>query len=282
MKKIILSADSSCDLSKELIEKYEVNLFPAHINLKDKGYRDGVDITPDMIYETFYNEGVLPKTSAANPYEYIEYFKKWADEGYEVIHFNLGSALSSLYQNAHLAALELGNVYAIDSANLSTGSGMLVIEAAERIKKGMPIEQIIEEINNLKGKIQTSFIIDTLTFLKEGGRCSALAAFSANLLNIKPCILVDNTDGKMTVGKKYRGNLKKVLIQYTKEVLSRDDIDLRRIFITHSGTSDEIINTVKETVQEMHNFEEILVTRAGCTISSHCGPNTLGLIFRTK
>ena len=159
---------------------------------------------------------------------------------------------------------------------------MLVIEAAERIKKGMPIEQIIEEINNLKGKIQTSFIIDTLTFLKEGGRCSALAAFSANLLNIKPCILVDNTDGKMTVGKKYRGNLKKVLIQYTKEVLSRDDIDLRRIFITHSGTSDEIINTVKETVQEMHNFEEILVTRAGCTISSHCGPNTLGLIFRTK
>ncbi|HHX93854.1 MAG TPA: DegV family protein [Tenericutes bacterium] len=282
MKKIILSADSSCDLSKELIEKYEVNVFPAHINLKDKGYRDGVDITPDMIYETFYNEGVLPKTSAANPYEYIEYFKKWADEGYEVIHFNLGSALSSLYQNAHLAALELGNVYAIDSANLSTGSGMLVIEAAERIKKGMPIEQIIEEINNLKGKIQTSFIIDTLTFLKEGGRCSALAAFSANLLNIKPCILVDNTDGKMTVGKKYRGNLKKVLIQYTKEVLSRDDIDLRRIFITHSGTSDEIINTVKETVQEMHNFEEILVTRAGCTISSHCGPNTLGLIFRTK
>lgn len=282
MKKIILSADSSCDLSKELIEKYEVNLFPAHINLKDKGYRDGVDITPDMIYETFYNEGVLPKTSAANPYEYIEYFKKWADEGYEVIHFNLGSALSSLYQNAHLAALELGNVYAIDSANLSTGSGMLVIEAAERIKKGMPIEQIIEEINNLKGKIQTSFIIDTLTFLKEGGRCSALAAFSANLLNIKPCILVDNTDGKMTVGKKYRGNLKKVLIQYTKEVLSRDDIDLRRIFITHSGTSDEIINTVKETVQEMHNFEEILVTRAGCTVSSHCGPNTLGLIFRTK
>lgn len=282
MKKIILSADSSCDLSKELIEKYEVNLFPAHINLKDKGYRDGVDITPDMIYETFYNEGVLPKTSAANPYEYIEYFKKWTDEGYEVIHFNLGSALSSLYQNAHLAALELGNVYAIDSANLSTGSGMLVIEAAERIKKGMPIEQIIEEINNLKGKIQTSFIIDTLTFLKEGGRCSALAAFSANLLNIKPCILVDNTDGKMTVGKKYRGNLKKVLIQYTKEVLSRDDIDLRRIFITHSGTSDEIINTVKETVQEMHNFEEILVTRAGCTISSHCGPNTLGLIFRTK
>lgn len=282
MKKIILSADSSCDLSKELVEKYEVNLFPAHINLKDKGYRDGVDITPDMIYETFYNEGVLPKTSAANPYEYIEYFKKWADEGYEVIHFNLGSALSSLYQNAHLAALELGNVYAIDSANLSTGSGMLVIEAAERIKKGMPIEQIIEEINNLKGKIQTSFIIDTLTFLKEGGRCSALAAFSANLLNIKPCILVDNTDGKMTVGKKYRGNLKKVLIQYTKEVLSRDDIDLRRIFITHSGTSDEIINTVKETVQEMHNFEEILVTRAGCTVSSHCGPNTLGLIFRTK
>lgn len=282
MKKIILSADSSCDLSKELIEKYEVNVFPAHINLKDKGYRDGVDITPDMIYETFYNEGVLPKTSAANPYEYIEYFKKWADEGYEVIHFNLGSALSSLYQNAHLAALELGNVYAIDSANLSTGSGMLVIEAAERIKKGMPIEQIIEEINNLKGKIQTSFIIDTLTFLKEGGRCSALAAFSANLLNIKPCILVDNTDGKMTVGKKYRGNLKKVLIQYTKEVLSRDDIDLRRIFITHSGTSDEIINTVKETVQEMHNFEEILVTRAGCTVSSHCGPNTLGLIFRTK
>lgn len=283
MSNIILSADSTCDLSEELKKRYNVNCQPLHVHLGDKLYRDGVDITPDMIYETFDKEKILPKTSAPNPQEYIDYFKQWTDEGYDVIHISLGSSLSSSHQNAKLAAEELGNVYVIDSGNLSTGMGLLVIEAAERIAKGVPASQIYEEVVALKSKVHASFVIDSLTYLREGGRCSALTAFSANLLNIKPSITVDNTDGNMTVGKKYRGSLERVLKRYVKDQLKdRTDLKLDRVFITHSGTSQEIIDTVQQAVEELVDFKEILITRAGCTISSHCGPNTLGVLFMTE
>lgn len=283
MKKIILSADSTCDLDDRLKERYEVHCQPLHINLGDKQYEDGVNISPDDIYETYERQRILPKTSAPNPKEYIDYFKKWTDQGHEVVHISLGSGISSSYQNACIAAEELGNVYPIDSGNLSTGMGLLVIEAAERIVKGMPAEQISEEINHLKSKVEASFVIDKLTYLHEGGRCSAIAAFSANLLNIKPCIEVDPTSGNMNVGKKYRGALPKTLKRYTMDKLNgRSDIKLDRVFITHSGTSPENIATVKQTIEEIADFKEILVTRAGCTISSHCGPNTLGVLFVTN
>ncbi|GIN57892.1 DegV domain-containing protein [Lederbergia ruris] len=283
MKKIILSADSTCDLDDRLKERYEVHCQPLHINLGDKQYEDGVNISPDDIYETYERQRILPKTSAPNPKEYIDYFKKWTDQGHEVVHISLGSGISSSYQNACIAAEELGNVYPIDSGNLSTGMGLLVIEAAERIVKGMPAEQISEEINHLKSKVEASFVIDKLTYLHEGGRCSAIAAFSANLLNIKPCIEVDPTSGNMNVGKKYRGALPKTLKRYTMDKLNgRSDIKLDRVFITHSGTSPENIAAVKQTIEEVADFKEILVTRAGCTISSHCGPNTLGVLFVTN
>jgi len=283
MKKIILSADSTCDLDDPLKEKYQVNCLPLHIHFGDKEYKDGVDITPDDIYDIYEKNHTLPKTSAPNPLEYIEYFKKWTDEGYEVIHLSIGSGISSSFQNSCIAAQELGNVYPIDSGNLSTGIGLLVIEAAERIAKGMPAAQICQEINALKAKVQSSFIIDSLTYLYEGGRCSALAALGANLLNIKPCIEVDNSSGKMSVGKKYRGALSRVLQQYTRDKLTeRTDLKYDRIFITHSGTSAENIDLVRKTIEEVADFREILVTRAGCTISSHCGPNTLGILFMTN
>lgn len=283
MKKIILSADSTCDLDDRLKERYEVHCQPLHINLGDKQYEDGVNISPDDIYEIYERQRILPKTSAPNPKEYIDYFKKWTDQGHEVVHISLGSGISSSYQNACIAAEELGNVYPIDSGNLSTGMGLLVIEAAERIVKGMPAEQISEEINHLKSKVEASFVIDKLTYLHEGGRCSAIAAFSANLLNIKPCIEVDPTSGNMNVGKKYRGALPKTLKRYTMDKLNgRSDIKLDRVFITHSGTSPENIAAVKQTIEEVADFKEILVTRAGCTISSHCGPNTLGVLFVTN
>ncbi|MFS0616065.1 DegV family protein [Lederbergia ruris] len=283
MKKIILSADSTCDLDDRLKERYGVHCQPLHINLGDKQYEDGVNISPDDIYETYERQRILPKTSAPNPKEYIDYFKKWTDQGHEVVHISLGSGISSSYQNACIAAEELGNVYPIDSGNLSTGMGLLVIEAAERIVKGMPAEQISEEINHLKSKVEASFVIDKLTYLHEGGRCSAIAAFSANLLNIKPCIEVDPTSGNMNVGKKYRGALPKTLKRYTMDKLNgRSDIKLDRVFITHSGTSPENIAAVKQTIEEVAGFKEILVTRAGCTISSHCGPNTLGVLFVTN
>jgi DegV family protein with EDD domain len=283
MGKIILSADSTCDLDEKLKERYEVHCHPLHIILGDEDHQDGVDISPDDIYDTYQKEKILPKTAAPNPSEYIDYFKKWTDEGYEVIHISLGSGISSSYQNCRIAAQELGNVYPIDSCNLSTGMAHLVIEAAERIANGMPAEQIYQELNVLKTKVHASFVIDNLTYLYEGGRCSALAAFGANLLNIKPSIEVDNTTGNMKVGKKYRGSLTKVLKNYTIDKLKeQNDIKPDRIFITHSGISPERIQLVQETIEEIAHFEEVLVTRAGCTISSHCGPNTLGVLFMTK
>ncbi|WP_207671419.1 DegV family protein [Clostridium thermarum] len=283
LSKVILSADTTCDLGEVLKEKYSISYYPLHVILGDKQFQDGVDITPDKIYETYNEKRILPKTAAVNPDEYYKYFKKWTDEGYEVIHVNLGSGISSPYQNSCIAAEELKNVYTIDSQNLSTGTGLLVLEAADRIAQGMPAAQIQEEINTLRTKVHASFVLDSLTFLAAGGRCSALTAFGANILNIKPCIEVDNTSGRMGVGKKYRGSLDKVLKHYTEDKLKdRTDLKLDRVFITHSGISDERIELVKNTIKELADFKEILVTRAGCTISSHCGPNTLGVLFMTK
>lgn len=282
-KNIILCADSTCDLGAELIEKYGVKIYPLHVLVDGEPHRDGADITPDDIYKIYEEKGVLPKTAAVAPAEYIDFFKPFIDEGNEVIHISLGGALSSSHNNCRLASLELDGVYAVDSCNLSTGSGLLVIEAAERIAKGMAAEDIVKELEEIKGKISASFVINDLEFLHKGGRCSALAMFGANVLKLKPSIKVDNTNGSMGVDKKYRGTLDKALSDYVADQLKdRTDLDTRRIFITHSGISDERIALVKDLVAQYADFEEILVTRAGCTISSHCGPNTLGVLFITK
>jgi DegV family protein with EDD domain len=283
MNKVILSADSACDLDDILRKRYAVHCYPYHILLGDKQYQDGVDITADEIYHAFQEDRILPKTAAINVGEFINYFKQWTDEGYEVIHLALGSALSSTYRNCCIAAKELKNVYPIDSRSLSTGIGMLAIEAAERIAQGMSAAEIQQEINSLRTKNQVSFVLDTLEFLHAGGRCNGIASISANLLKIKPCIEVDNTTGKMRVGQKFRGALDKVLKKYVvNKLLNREDLNLNRIFITHSGISSELINLVRDTILDIADFKEILVTRAGCTIASHCGPNTLGIIFMTK
>ncbi len=283
-KPIVLCADSTCDLGPELVERYNVKVYPFHVLLDGQTYSDGVDLVPDDIYRVYKEKGMLPKTAAINMAEYLEYFQSFVDEGFEVIHINLGAGLSSSHNNARMAAEELEGVYVVDSANLSTGSGLLVIEAAERIEAGMEAAKIAEELRELVTKSHASFVIDTLEFLHKGGRCSALARFGANLLGLKPCIEVNNTDGgKMGVGKKYRGTLEKCLTQYVKDRLEgRDDLKLDRVFITHSGISDERIELVRELVKQYADFEEILVTRAGCTVSSHCGPNTLGVLFMTK
>lgn len=283
MSKIILSADSPCDLSEELIERYKVNILPLHVILGETDYLDGVGITVDEIYKYYEQHKILPKTAAIAPHEYITYFKKWTDEGYSVIHLNISSDMSSSHQNCLLAAQQLENVYPIDSRNLSTGIGLLVLEAAERIEQGMAVEDIVKEVTKLREKVQASFILDTLQYLHAGGRCSAVAALGANLLNLKPCIEVDNSIGRMGVGKKYRGKLMSVLKNYVKDKLTdRQDLNLKRIFITHSGIPSEYIELVREKIEEYADFQEINVTRAGSTISSHCGPNTLGILFMTK
>ena len=283
MRKIILSADSTCDLGDELKEKYQVHYYPFHIILEGKDYQDNVDITPGDIFQRYYEKKVLPKTAAINVEEYVNYFRPFVEQGYEVVHLNLGSALSSAHQNCMLAARELKGVYPVDSGNLSTGIGHLFLDAGEMIKEGLGAEEIAGKLNQRKNLVHSSFILDTLKFMSAGGRCSNVMALGANLLNIKPCIEVNNKDGSMDVGKKYRGSLKKVLPLYVKDKLQEyQGICTDKIFITHSGIDQEYIELVKEAIQEEKEFQNIYVTRASCTISCHCGPNTLGILFETK
>ena len=283
MRKIILSADSTCDLGDELKEKYQVHYYPFHIILEGKDYQDNVDITPGDIFQRYYEKKVLPKTAAINVEEYVNYFRPFVEQGYEVVHLNLGSALSSAHQNCMLAARELKGVYPVDSGNLSTGIGHLVLDAGEMIKEGLGAEEIAGKLNQRKNLVHSSFILDTLKFMSAGGRCSNVMALGANLLNIKPCIEVNNKDGSMDVGKKYRGSLDKVLPLYVKDKLQEyQGICTDKIFITHSGIDQEYIELVKKAIQEEKEFQNIYVTRASCTISCHCGPNTLGILFETK
>ena len=184
-QKVILSADSTCDLSAALIERYQVHMYPLHILLEGRQYADG-EISPDALYEAWWQHKQLPKTSAITPGEYVEYFRQWVEDGYQVVHINLGSNLSSAYQNCCIAAEELGNVYPVDSCNLSTGMGLLVIEAAERIAQGMDGRQIQQEVNALRPYAHASFVLDTLEFLHAGGRCSSVAMLGANLCNMPP------------------------------------------------------------------------------------------------
>jgi len=282
-KPIVLCADSTCDLSPELIEKYNVHILPLHVNLDGNSYMDGVDMTPDEIYAYYREHKVLPTTAATNMAEYIDFVTPFIEAGNDVIYVNLGSGISVTHNNCRMAAEDTPGLYAIDSGNLSTGMGHVVIAAAERIAAGMPVEQIVEEVRAFTKKVEASFVVDTLEFLHKGGRCSAVAMLGANVLKLKPCIEVNNDDSTMTVGKKYRGSLDKVLVEYVKDRLEgRDDICTDRIFITHSGISDERVQLVREAIEQYMHFDEVLITRAGCTISAHCGPNTLGILFARK
>lgn len=283
-KKILLSADTPCDIGAELKERYQVSLYPLHIILEGKQYTDGLDIAPDMLYQAWYERKALPKTAAINPEEYVSYFRPFVDQGYEVLHISLGSGLSSSYQNAKLAADGMDGVHVIDSRNLSTGFGHLVCEAGERIRAGMPIGQIVQEVEALVPHVSASFVLDTLEFLHASGRCSSLVHLSANLLNLKPGIAVQVSEGgRMTVGKKYIGKLPRVLKKYVQDQLEgRDDILLDRVFITHSGIDEAIAEEMRALVLSLQPFREAFITRASCTISAHCGPNTLGVLFITK
>lgn len=283
MNPIILSADSTCDLDLELKERYHVQYFPFHILLDGKEYQDNVDITPDQIYNIYYQKKLLPQTAAINVDEYRNHFLPWVEKGYDVIHINLGSALSSAHQNCRLAAEELGHVHVIDSGNLSTGTGLLVVAAGKMIEQGLSAEEIASRLRERTSRCHASFILDTLTFMHAGGRCSSVAALGANLLKLKPCIEVDNRDGSMHVGKKYRGSLENVLVKYTKDQLSRySDINTDLLFITHSGIDEHYIRLVQDTVRQVMDFKETHITTASCTISCHCGPNTLGILFETR
>ena len=281
MSNIVITSDSTTDLGAALIEKYNVSIIPLGVTLGDKTYRDGIDITPDDIYEHHRKTGELPKTTAANVGECIDFFRPFAEAGKTVIHFTLSSEMSSTYNNTCLAASEFENVFVVDTRNLSTGGGLLVVAAAEMVNQGLEAKEIVEKIEELKPCVDASFVIDKLDYLHKGGRCSAVAVLGANLLKLKPCIEVKN--GAMGVGKKYRGKYSDVTKEYAIERLGDgSDIDLDRVFVTHAGCDPEIVEGVVETVKNALPFKEVFVTRASCTISAHCGADTLGVLFVRK
>lgn len=280
-KKVIITRDSSSDLSPEITEKLNIKTIPLGVTLGDKTYRDGIDIDPDFVYKYHDEHGILPKTSASNVSEMVDFFKPFVDEGYAVIHFSISSKMSSTYQNTVIASQEFDDVYVVDTANLSTGEGLLVMKAAELAMEGKSAKEIFDTVTALVPYVDASFVIDNLEYLHKGGRCSAVAAFGANLLKLKPCIQVK--DGAMGVCKKYRGKYIQTLREYVSERLTdHSDIDLDRAFVTHAGCDPEVVEEIRALVAETAPFKEIIVTRAGCTVSSHCGANTLGVLYFRK
>lgn len=282
--KIKISADSTCDLPLELIEKYNIGITPLYIVKDEISYKDGLEIKPEDIYEHAAKGGKLCSTAAVSVADYVEFFSKQREEYDAVIHFHISAEMSCCYQDACIAAAEIGNVYPVDSRVLSTGISILVLEAAEMAAQGKEPAEIVAAVEAMRDKLDVTFVVDTLEYLRKGGRCSALAAMGANLLSLKPCIEVK--DGKMGVGKKYRGGIEKCFLQYIRERLEgREDIDLRRIFITHSGggkLSPELFEELRKEILKYQSFEEVWIAPAGGTICCHCGPGTMGIIFARK
>lgn len=281
MHKIKVTCDSTCDLTPELYESYGIQVVPLAITLGDRLYHDGVDVTVEELLSYADRTGTLPKTSAISPVEYEKVFRPWVEQGYTVIHINISSEFSACYQNACLAAEELGNVYPIDSRNLSSGSGHLALLAVELARAGKTAAEIVETLNQRKEKLDVSFVLQHLDYLRMGGRCSGVAVLGANLLKLRPEIRVQ--DGKMNVGAKYRGSMERSVLDYIRGRLAgRDDVDTGRIFVTHSPMPDELVDKAVALVKELHPFREVLVTSAGSTVASHCGPECLGVLFFKK
>ena len=279
MVKII--SDSTSDLSKDFIEKYDISILPLHVLFGSEEHEDGVDVTPDEIYRWSDANKTTPKTSAPSLERAMEILKPYVDEGIEVVAFSIASGMSTTGNVIRLAAEALeaeALVTVIDSANLSTGIGLLMIEAAVMAQEGKSAGEIAAYIETLKPLVRASFVVDTLTYLHRGGRCSGLAAMAGGVLKLHPRIAVK--DGKMEPGKKYRGKIDKVIMDYVKDM--EDDLKNAkkdRVFITHSGCDKNIVDKVRAYLESLDVFDEVLETRAGSVISSHCGPGTLGVLF---
>ena len=281
--KIKITADSTCDLPQELTEKYDIGIIPLYVVKNGQAYADGIEMCPQDIYDHVAAGGEMCTTAAVSVADYEAFFTEQLKSCDAVVHFHISGDMSCCYQNACIAASELGNVYPVDSRSLSTGIALLAVSAAELAARGdMTAEQIRDEMLVRREKLDVSFTLDTLKYLSKGGRCSAVAALGANALGLKPCIEV--RDGKMGVGKKYRGHMDKCLTQYVRERLAnRDDIDTERIFVTESGhLTDAELEGVMEEIRKHQSFGEIIHTRAGCTISNHCGPRCLGILYYHK
>lgn len=279
--RIKIMSDSTCDLSRELVEKFNIAIVPLIVVKDGQAYADGVDITPADIFAHVASGGGLCSTAAIGVGDYQDHFAKYAAEYDGVIHVNISSEFSSSYQNACLAAEEFDNVRVVDSRNLSTGQGLVVLKACELAGSCQDLDQLQQQLQAFTDKVEASFLLDQLQYMVKGGRCSSVVALGANLLNLKPCIEV--RDGKMSVVKKYRGNYAKCLANYVKDRLSqRDDLEHGTLFVTRTPVTQECLDAVKAAVESCEPFENTYWTEAGCTVSCHCGPSTLGVLFVRK
>ena len=277
-KPVIITADSTCDLSPELRSRFQIQVIPLTITLGEATFLDGESFTPADMYARYREDGTLPKTSAPSVQSFLDFFRPFVEQGFEVVHLDISSELSGSFNAARLAASELNGVYVIDSMMLSTGVGLLAIEAAECRDQGMSAFDIAVHLSDLRSKVSTSFVLDTLEFMWKGGRCTGVTAFGANLLKIKPGLEMRN--GKLEVCKKYRGNINHVYQQYITERLSGKKVRPGHVFLTESGEVDSaVLKDLEVLVKQLTGCKEIHHTVAGCTVSSHCGPKTLGVLF---
>ncbi|MDE7003687.1 MAG: DegV family protein [Oscillospiraceae bacterium] len=276
---IKITATSTCDLPAELLERYQITMVPLYVSFGGKTYRDGVDVGPEDIFRHVEEGGQLPTTSAVNIADYQELFAQLSPQYDEVLHITIGSEFSCCYQNALVAAEDYPNVHVVDSRNLTVGQGILAVAAAEAAQRGADIGEIKAMLEEMTARVDTTFVVDKLDYLAKGGRCSSVVALGANLLKLKPCIVL--SDGRMNVGKKYRGAFDKVLSDYVLDQLAGKDVDQDRVFVVHTRCDPSIPENVCDMVRQF-GFREVITAVAGCTISCHCGPNTLGIIFLRK
>ena len=278
--KVRITADSTCDLSPELIRKYDIGIAPLSVIIDGQVFHDGVDVTPRDIFRAV-EAGKAVRTAAVNTYEYREFFTEQLKNCDKLVHVCISSEFSTCYNDAVEAARTTGNVEVVDSRNLSTGSGLLVLEGTEMAAKGISAEEIAETLRSRTSLVDASFTVHSVDYLRRGGRCSGLEALGAKLLHIRPSIIVK--DGKMHPGEKYRGRYEHYLKHYIADVLENDStIDFNRVFITHSPSEEGLVRFAIDTVKSYGLFREVLETMAGCTVCTHCGPDTLGVLFMRK
>ncbi|MCH5157101.1 MAG: DegV family protein [Clostridiales bacterium] len=277
--KIKISADSTCDLSQELIDKFDISIMPLHVSLGDKDCLDGITIQPQDIYDFYAATKKLPKTGACSTEEYAEFYQGILSEGFDaIVHFTISADMSASYANAEIASRDYENVYVVDSRQLSTGIGLLVLDACDMVQQGMSASQIAERSVSRCDAARSSFIVDTLEFLYKGGRCSSLAYLGANLLQIKPCLEVKN--GLIGVESKPMGRYRRCVAKYCEAILKgMTNPDPKRCFVTHTKMDEGIAEEVVEIVKSWGIFDEVLETTAGSTVTTHCGANTIGILY---
>ena len=278
---IKITADSTCDLSEELLRQWNISLMPMHILMGGESYLDGVTVHPADVFAHVKNGGQAPKSAAANLVEYTDFFAPFAKEYDAVIHISVGSKFSSCFQNARLAAQEFDNVSVVDSENICTGQGYLVLRAAKWAADGLFAKNICMRLQSLAKRVELSFVLNQLDFMAKSGRCSGVLAFGANILGIKPSLAV--IDGELKVVKKYRGSLPICVGKYIADQLDgRDDIDNSMVFISSCEPKPGCMDAIKAGLRKYGKFEHIIETDIGTTIGGYSGPGTIGIVFAKK